>query len=240
MTSLAPFVKSVRVSQDGPRAGYPFALPVVQHLVRKRGLGLHVPVTILCGDNGSGKSTLMEALAVHLGFSTGFFHGAPEPGTALAEHITVRWTGKRRPATGLFLRADAVYGAPGEMERIVVTDSNGDNGPPVHKSMLELVAHYFTPNGLYILDEPEVALSAPGCMALLRLVADLAAQGSQFVIATHSPILLAVPGARILEIGEAGVIRPVAYDAARPVTVNRAFLEAPQDFVRLLLDSDSQ
>ena len=107
------------------------------------------------------------------------------------------------------------------------------------ESYLNLVTHRFGPNGLYVLDEPEAALSVRGCLALVARIDELhelLAQGSQFVMATHSPILLAVPGARILQIDDTGRIERVSYDDAEPVSLTRSFLTEPDRFLRHLLD----
>ena len=108
------------------------------------------------------------------------------------------------------------------------------------ESFLDLVTHRFGPEGLYLLDEPEAALSPRGCLALVARIADLVAQGSQFMVATHSPILLAVPGARILQIDADGEIEQVDYDQADPVTLTRGFLADPQRFLRHLLPDENE
>jgi len=100
------------------------------------------------------------------------------------------------------------------------------------------VVHRFGPGGLYLLDEPEDALSVRGCLTLLARTADLVAQGSQFVIATHSPILLSSPGARILQIDADGQIEPIDYDDADPVVLTREFLSSPQRVLRHLLTDE--
>ncbi|GHE90731.1 hypothetical protein GCM10017786_23790 [Amycolatopsis deserti] len=97
------------------------------------------------------------------------------------------------------------------------------------------MTHRFGPNGLYLLDEPEAALSVRGCMAVLARLAELVRQGSQIVVATHSPILLALPGATIQEIDDSGEITQVHYDDALPVRLTRDFLAAPQRYLRHLL-----
>lgn len=106
------------------------------------------------------------------------------------------------------------------------------------ESFLDLVMHRFGPHGLYVLDEPEAALSVRGCMAVLARLAHLARQGCQIVVATHSPILLALPGARIYEITEDDQIVTVEYDEALPVRLSREFLATPDRFVRLLTEDD--
>jgi len=104
------------------------------------------------------------------------------------------------------------------------------------ESFLDLVVHRFGPNGLYVLDEPEAALSVRGCLAMVARINELLAQGSQFLVATHSPILLSVPGARILQIDDTGRIERVTYDDADPVSLTRSFLNEPDLFLRHLLD----
>lgn len=106
------------------------------------------------------------------------------------------------------------------------------------ESFVDLVTHRFGPRGLYLLDEPEAALSVRGCMAVLARLATLAGQGCQIVVATHSPILLALPGATIYEIAETGEIERVDSDQALPVRLTRDFLGAPEKFLRYLLTDD--
>ena len=103
------------------------------------------------------------------------------------------------------------------------------------ESFLDVLTHRFRPRGFYLLDEPEAALSTRGCLAALARIHELCRQGSQFLIATHSPVLLAVPDARILEIGTDGALTPVAYDDALPVRTMRHFLADPDAALRRLL-----
>ncbi|MGH3646788.1 MAG: AAA family ATPase [Micromonosporaceae bacterium] len=214
------------------------------------GLDLDSPVVLLVGENGTGKSTLVEALAVACGFnaeggSQAFRFATRSSESSLAEHLVLSWRAGRRPQTGFFLRAESFYNVATEIERL-----NADPGsPPLiaayggisphershGESFLDLVVHRFGANGLYFLDEPEAALSVHGCLALLRRVVELVGSGSQMIIATHSPILLAVPDARILQIDADGMIGEVSYDAALPVSVTRAFLADPGRFVHHLL-----
>ncbi|GAA0926765.1 AAA family ATPase [Virgisporangium ochraceum] len=231
------FLRWVELDPDTPTAGYPFALPVVAALREAGRLPLAAGVTFLTGDNGTGKSTLVEALAVAAGFN-------PEGGSVNVRFSTrstesslggylrlVRSPGK--PSTGYFLRAESFYNVATELERL-------GGGPNLHErshgeSFLDLVTHRFGPDGLYVLDEPEAALSVPGCLALVAVIHDLVRAGSQFVVATHSPVLLAVPGATILRIGADGTITPVTFDEADPVALTRSFLADPQRFLRHLL-----
>ena len=156
----------------------------------------------------------------------------------------VRWLSR----AGFFLRAESFYNVATEIERL---DADPDSPPllPAYggvsphershgESFLDLVIHRFGPDGLYLLDEPEAALSVRGCLALVRRIGDLVRQGSQFIVATHSPILLAVPDARILQVDIDGTIEQVDYDAAEPVTLTRSFLADPARFLHHLFTDD--
>jgi len=204
-------------------------------------------VTFLVGDNGTGKSTLIEALAVAAGFnaeggSQSFRFATRATQSSLGDHLALRWG--RKPRTGFSLRAESFYNVATEIERL---DADPDSPPllPAYggvsphershgESFLDLVIHRFGPHGLYLLDEPEAALSVRGCLALVRRIGELVEQGSQFVVATHSPILLAVPNARILQIDVDGTIEQVGYDGAEPVILTRGFLADPARFLHHL------
>ncbi|MEV4274862.1 AAA family ATPase [Actinoplanes xinjiangensis] len=202
-------------------------------------MSLPTPVTLFSGDNGSGKSTLIEAIAVAAGFNpeggtTSFNFATRATESTLGGSLTLIRTAGRKPRTGFFLRAESYYNVATEIERLGVTGSYGGISPHQRshgESFLDLAAHRFGPAGLYLLDEPEAALSVNGCLALLLRIADLVAAGSQFLIATHSPILLAAPDATILEITPEGPIRTVPYDQAEPVAMTRAFLADPGRFL---------
>lgn len=245
------FVLQVRLDLSTCTGRYPFTLPVVQHLVRAEGLDLEAPVTFLVGDNGTGKSTLIEALAVAAGFnaeggSQSFRFATRATESSLGDHLVLRWG--RKPRTGFFLRAESFYNVASEIEWL---DADPDSPPllPAYggvsphershgESFLDLVIHRFGPHGLYLLDEPEAALSVRGCLALVRRIGELVEQGSQFIVATHSPILLAAPNARILQIDVDGTIEQVGYDAAEPVTLTRGFLADPARFLHHLFIDD--
>lgn len=140
------------------------------------------------------------------------------------------------PRTGFFLRAESFYNVATEVERLGVEAGYG--GSPHARShgesFLDLTVYRFGPHGLYLLDEPEAALSVRGAMALVARMHDLTGQGCQFVVATHSPVLLALPGAAILQLEEDGP-RAVGYDEAGPVEAMRAFLADPARSLRHLL-----
>ena len=242
------FICQVRLDTGADAGRYPFTLPVVKHLAERGVLDLDPGVTFLVGDNGTGKSTLVEALAMAAGFnaeggSQSFRFVTRASESSLGDHLALRW-GTMKPRTGFFLRAESFYNVATEIDRL---DKESPypllpayGGMSLHErshgeSFLDLVTHRFGPEGLYLLDEPEAALSPRGCLALVARIADLVAQGSQFMVATHSPILLAVPGARILQIDTDGEIERVDYDQADPVTLTRGFLADPQRFLRHLL-----
>ncbi|MDL5158061.1 AAA family ATPase [Actinomycetospora termitidis] len=244
------FVQHVRLGPDAGTDGYPYDLPVVRALRASGGLAFDRPVTFLVGHNGSGKSTLVEALAVALGLnaeggSQNFRFATADAHSPLGEALVVRH-GRRKPRSRYFLRAESFFNVASEIDRLDREGGgppiiDGYGGVPLHErshgeSFLDLFVHRFGPDGLYVLDEPEAALSPQGAMAVLARVHELARAGAQFVIATHSPILLAVPDARILEIGDDGSWHAVAYDEAMPVVLTRGFLADPARHVAELLE----
>ena len=226
---------------------YPFCLPVFQDLTE---LELHPRVTFFVGENGSGKSTILEAIAVARGFN-------PEGGTfnftfsSRASHSELyRYIrlikGSRRLRDGFFLRAESFFNLATAIEAL---DSEG-MGPPVinsyggqslheqshGESFFAAMQNRFGGNGLYILDEPEAALSPVRQMALLSRLHQLVNLDSQFIIATHSPILLAYPDAVIYQLsaGAPGLQR-VAYEETEHYMVTRQFLNNYPKMLDILL-----
>lgn len=227
---------------------YPFSLPAVQALHQ---VALHPRVTYFIGENGSGKSTLLEAIAVSLGFnaeggSKNFSFGTRRSHSELHEHLTVA-KGFRRPSTGFFLRAESFFNVATEIERL---DEDPFGGPPVTdayggkslheqshgESFLALMNERFRDQGLYILDEPEAALSPQRQLSVLARMHDLVLGGSQFIIATHSPILLAYPDSWIYQCSAKGIER-VAYEDTEHFQVTRDFLVDPQRMLRVLMSA---
>jgi predicted ATPase len=223
--------------------GFPFTVPAVADVARLR---LDAPVTLLAGDNGTGKSTLIEALAAAIGFK-------PEGGELerLGERPAVPHAvfdgalepilGENKPRTGYFLRAESFFNIASFI------DSGGTFAPdlslygdvPLHRqshgeSFLALATNRFGGESLYILDEPEAALSVTGALTLLAAITQAAGAGAQFVIATHSPIVLACPSARVYQLDETGIAE-CAYDDLDAVRFTRGFLEDPERYLRAAL-----
>ncbi|MFB8278864.1 AAA family ATPase [Nocardia colli] len=242
------FLRELRLESDAVDMDeYPFCLPAVTQLARAGGLALAPGVTFLVGENGSGKSTLVEALAVAVGMnpeggSQNYRFSTRSTESALGNHLVVKW-GTRKPRSRFFLRAESYYNVATATEALGPDQLAVFGGVSPHErshgeSFMDLMRLRFYPNGLYLLDEPEAALSPRGCMTVLALLADLTARGCQFVVATHSPILLALPGATIYEIAEDGDIDEVTYDQALPVRLTRDFLAEPDRYLRHLVDPD--
>lgn len=218
---------------------YPFSLPAIKNL--KRTL-FHPHVTYIVGENGSGKSTLLEALAISQGFNaeggtTNFNFNTNETHSKLHEYLRIA-KGTKKQKTGFFLRAESFYNVATEIENLGVTDSYG--GKPLHEqshgeAFLSLMTNRFGPQGLYILDEPEAALSPNRQMSVLSLMHKLIKQGAQFIIATHSPILLAYPHSTIYEIGDEGLIE-TPYEETKTYEISKQFINNYQMMLKVLLD----
>jgi predicted ATPase len=225
---------------------YPFNLPAVAALASR--LCFHDRATILTGENGSGKSTVMEAVAAAAGFN-------PEGGSANFRfstrssesdlHRCIRLgRSERRPKTGFFFRAESFFNVATEIEAL---DQVPAPAPPVieayggrslheqshGESFMALVEHRFGADGLYILDEPEAALSVSRQIDLVRHLYDhVTKKGSQVIVATHSPVLMALPGARIYRLGSEG-ITSAAYEETDAFQLMRDFIADP---TKMLVD----
>jgi predicted ATPase len=200
------FIRSVKLHKD--RLGLESYVTKLAILRDIESIEMEKPVTFFVGENGTGKSTLLEAIAVGYGFNPGglqkFPFSSQDTHSNLNEYITVV-KGVRRPKDGFFLRAESFYNVASEVDRL---DKEGApmllsyGGRSLHEqshgeSFMALILNRFHGEGIYILDEPEAALSPSRQMALLCRIHELVKQGSQFIIATHSPILMAYPDADI-------------------------------------------
>lgn len=238
--SLIRSVELLGPGENEQRVGYPWDLPAIQALAG--GLALNTRVSYLIGENGSGKSTLLEAIAVAAGMnaeggSSNFAFSTRDSHSELWRSIRLI-RGARRPKTDFFLRAESLFTTATYLEELGHNPLASYGGTSLHEqshgeSFLAIMLHRFGSDGFYLLDEPEAALSTQNCMTLLRRVHELVSQGSQFVIATHSPIVLAYPEATIYACSEAGV-EQVEFDDADPVRLTQSFLSSRERFLQQL------
>jgi len=216
---------------------YPYCLPVCRNM---KDLVFHPSVTFLVGENGTGKSTLLEAIAVAMGFnaeggSRNFRFSTRVSHSPLHEALTVQ-RGLKRPRDGFFLRAESFYNVATEVDHL---GAQGYGEKSLHElshgeSFMALVMERFFGNGLYILDEPEVALSPNRQLALLARMHDLVRDASQFIIATHSPILMAYPNAIIYSL-ENETIQKIDYTDTEHFVVTKQFLNNHEEVLDALL-----
>lgn len=241
------YLRSVELKRDkiDTFSKYPFCLPVIKNLST---LNFHPKVTYIVGENGSGKSTILEAIATACGFN-------PEGGTInftfstnathseLYNYIRIV-KGIRKPKDGFFLRAESFYNVATTIDELdmdspglpKIIDSYG--GRSLHEqshgeSFFSLFVNRFAGNGLYILDEPEAALSPARQMAIISRMHDLVGKNSQFIIATHSPIIMAYPDSVIYEIKNG--IRQVTYEETDHYQVTKSFLNNTKGMLDILL-----
>ena len=217
---------------------YPFNLPAIRLLDH---IEVHPKVTYFVGENGSGKSTFLEAIAVALGFNAeggtkNFRFGTRNSHSDLHKFLRIV-KGSKRARDGFFLRAESFFNVATEIENLGVGSHYGD--VPLHEqshgeSFLALMTERFGGHGIYILDEPEAALSPQRQLAVLSRIHDLVLESSQFLIATHSPILMAYPECTIYLCDKEGIGR-VAYEDTEHFQVTRDFLADPARMLRILL-----
>lgn len=244
------FIQQVRFEPPEGRTGrqYPFSIPAVRAC---RELNFSSPVTVFTGENGSGKSTILEAIAIAAGLnaeggSQNFTFSTEASHSVLHEHICLV-RGVYRPKDSYFLRAESFYNVAtdiDEMDRTVkmgprLADSYG--GKSLHhqshgESFLSLVENRFGGSGRYVFDEPEAALSPTNQLVLVRLICRLVEKKSQFLISTHSPILLCIPGAQVYELSREEVpLREVNYRESQLFRLYSGFLRSPERVMRELL-----
>lgn len=225
---------------------YPFSLPVIAKLDK---IAFHPAVTFLVGENGAGKSTLLEAIAVAWGFnaeggSHNFRFSTRASHSSLSDYLRLV-KGIHRPRDGFFLRAESFFNVATEIERL----DEQPGGPPLidsygsrslheqshGESFFTLLMDRFRGRGLYLLDEPEAALSPTRQMAMISRMHQLVTDQSQFIIATHSPIIMAYPNAQILLIDEEG-IHSVDYTETEHYRVTKDFLNRHERLLKELID----
>ena len=233
------YIRRMSLIDLPPKESYLIRLPVVKHLA-EQGLDFHKQVTFFVGENGSGKSTLIEALAVSQGFNAeggtkNFNFHTADTHSELYRHLCVA-RGVIYPKRGFFLRAESLYNVATNIEESEIEEYYG--GSLHHRShgesFLALIEGKFGGNGLYILDEPEAALSPRGIIRMMQRMHQLAAEDSQFIISTHSPMLLAFPDAEIYEIRDKGIVSVPYYQTDHYRTTVR-FLQNPESAIEDIL-----
>jgi predicted ATPase len=241
------YIKQIRLEKpQNMESSYVLSLPAFKGL---DSLQFDKKVTFIVGENGTGKSTLLEAIAVNYGFN-------PEGGTrnfSFSSHDThsdlfnfIRIVkGVHRPKDGFFLRAESFYNVASEIERLNELDLahplfSSYGGKSLHnqshgESFMSLVLNRFGGNGIYILDEPEAALSPSRQMTLLAQINSLVKKQSQFIIATHSPILLAYPDADIYVLNDDGIVL-TRYEDTEHYMLTKQFLDNPERMIKYLFE----
>ena len=225
---------------------YPFCIPAVRQFMKAESFSFKSPVTIFIGENGSGKSTLIEAIACCFGMnpeggSRNFSFSTYKSHSGLGDYMY--YTRIRRPHDSFFLRAESFYNVITEIERL---DSEPDFSPPIKseyggvnlhekshgESFFAVLKKRLRGNGLYVMDEPEAAVSVTRQLEMLQIIQQLVKKDSQFIMATHSPIIMAYPEADIIKIDGHGFSR-IEYEATEQYQVMHEFMH---DYKRLLND----
>ena len=240
------FLREAWVDEGAPEKGYPYDLPVVRAL-REKAVEFHPKVTYLVGENGTGKSTLMEAMAVVLGFNAegGTRHlrfSTQDTHSDLDQYLHVARS--KKPRRWFFFRAESFYNLASAIDNMDDPEATSPyGGRSLHavshgESFLALAQNQFANDGLFLLDEPEAALSPGRQLSVLSLIHDSVQAGSQYVIATHAPILMAYPDAWIYGLSESGLSR-ISYDDTEHVSITRNFLANPRRMMRHLFEDQS-
>lgn len=234
------FLKRITLQRDRIPSfhEYPFSIPYIQNLYQ---LDIKSNVTFFVGENGSGKSTLLEAIADKCDFNTAgggrnnkYDVHASE--SALGDYISLSWMPK--VMKGFFLRAESFYHFASHIDAVDALDAYG--GRSLHEqshgeSFLSLFLNRFKGKSIYLLDEPEAALSPQRQLSFLKILHDLVSSGdSQFIIATHSPILLGYPNATILSFDH-GAIREIDYEMTDHYQITKYFLQNRDKFLQEIL-----
>lgn len=245
------YLENVSFDVSEASNAYPFNVPSIKNL---KHLILHPKVTFFVGENGSGKSTLLEAIAINLGFnaeggSRNFNFSTKESHSDLHNFLKIK-KGLKRPRDNYFFRAESFYNVATAIEQLdEEAEKYGGYGKPIAsffggkslheqshgESFFTLLTKRFVGNGLYLFDEPEAALSPTRQLSMLTRLHDLCNMDSQFVIATHSPILLSYPNAIIYQITEEG-IQKVEYEETEHYQTTKNFLNNHKKMLDILLD----
>jgi predicted ATPase len=242
-----PFLKNLKIDTTGrDKKKYPFNIPVIRNGVE---LNFANNVTFFVGENGSGKSTIMEAIADICGFNLSGgnknhsydFHKTE---SSLSSAMRLSWS-PSKISQGFFMRAESFFNFATYIDKLIEQDSqlvNAYGGKSLHEqshgeSFLALFKNRFQ-KGIYLLDEPEAALSPSRQLSFLSIIHDLESSGkAQFIIATHSPLLLCYPNATVYSIDNGG-IKKVNYKETEHYQLTKQFLDAPERYFRYLFKKD--
>ncbi|WMI81406.1 AAA family ATPase [Anaerotignum sp. MB30-C6] len=239
--SSTKYIKDIILKNSICHSSYLANLPAIQYLMKKKKLSLTREVTFFVGENGTGKSTLLEAIAVAYGFNPeggtrNFSFATSNTHSELYKNLIITKTDFAKD--GFFLRAESFYNVASYIDEVGVTHNYGEKS--LHnqshgESFLSLIQNRFSGDSLYLLDEPEAALSPMRLLTLIAEIDNLVKKNSQFIIATHSPILMSFPNAEILEFSQNGM-KSVEYKETEHYKVTKFFLENPDRMLKYLLD----
>ena len=243
------FLREIKLKRDKIESyeKYPFNLQIVQKL---KSLKLHKSVTFIAGENGTGKSTLLEAIAIASGYNpeggTKNFNFATRASHSILHEYIQLVRGTKKPRDGFFLRAETFYNVVSEIEQI----DGAPAGPLMRRygekslheqshgeSIISLFMNRFGGNSLYILDEPETALSPRRQMALVARIHQLVKMNSQFIIATHSPIIMSYPHAYIYALAE-GSLKKIGFEESEHYQDMKDFMNRHTEMLEILMSEE--
>ena len=253
------YIHSIKLNKELPKGSYLSDLPVIRNLKAKGELTFDKPITFLVGENGIGKSTLIEAIAVSFGFnpeggSKNYSFYTKNTHSPLADCITVVKS-YQFAKNGFFLRAESFYNTISYMDYLDTDAQSRTNDRTYFDQLIEGTAYEssqhnmshgesflnavrgFRGNGLYIFDEPEAALSPTGIMKLMAHIHALVKENCQFIISTHSPMLISLPNSDVYQLTKKGIDK-VPFSQTEHYTTTRRFLENPDKMMKYLLSDD--